>query len=130
MAAREVCRSPRWDPKACRASWRSRSRHSSTSPPCIQIALQKIDAMDAAPAAAGDVNAVGTLFAFEIGRARQIVFGIGCRRISVLRSIPSALLCMTVNQLVVDELPKRRRHREGPQLQGAHCFAFRGSTCK
>src|SRR5579864_1444006 len=40
----------------------------------IQIALQKIDVMDAAPAAAGDVDAVGTLFAFEVSPARQIVF--------------------------------------------------------
>ena len=40
----------------------------------VEIALQEIDVVDAAPAAAGNVDAVGTLLALKIGLARQIVF--------------------------------------------------------
>ena len=40
----------------------------------VEIPLQEVDIADAAPAAAGNVDAVGALLAFEIGLPRQIVF--------------------------------------------------------
>src|SRR5581483_7906531 len=95
----------------------------------VEVALQEIDVAYAAPAAAGNVDAVGTLLALKIGFAREIVlgwdrqaanFGVSFNAERVVAHDRDLLGGKIFRDPLVDEGPERRRHSERTQLHFAH----------